>query len=343
MTRPRATLVCVADTPWYHVVSRCVRRAFLCGQDHATGRDFSHRRGWIETKVKELAALFALDVAAYAIMSNHYHLVLRLAPERAAAWTTEEVLQRWTSLFTGPQCVRRYLSQRAEMDEAEREQAETLAQTYRERLSDLSWFMRVLNESIARQANREDEATGRFWEGRFKCQALLDEAAILAAMSYVDLNPIRAGMADTPEASEHTSIAQRLRELADAPSSNDTVDADAATPSPAPQAPLLPFEATATFEPAIPFAFEDYAELVDTLGRAVHPRKRGHIPERTPKLLQRLGLDPETFIAHADRLLRAFGQAVGTPASLAAHCAARQTKFLRGMRTARALFAQQAA
>ena len=94
MTRPRATLVSPADTPWYHVVSRCVRRAFLCGQDHATGRDFSHRRGWIETKVKELAAVFALDVAAYAIMSNHYHLVLRLAPERAASWTTQEVLRR---------------------------------------------------------------------------------------------------------------------------------------------------------------------------------------------------------------------------------------------------------
>jgi REP element-mobilizing transposase RayT len=159
MTRPRATLVSPSDTPWYHVVSRCVRRAFLCGRDHATGRDFSHRRGWIETKVKELAAVFALDVAAYAIMSNHYHLVLRLAPERAASWTTQEVLRRWTSLFTGPQCVRRYLSaQHAEMDAAERAQAETLAQTYRARLADLSWFMRVLNESIARQANREDEA-----------------------------------------------------------------------------------------------------------------------------------------------------------------------------------------
>jgi REP element-mobilizing transposase RayT len=334
MTRPRATLVSPSDTPWYHVVSRCVRRAFLCGRDHATGRDFSHRRGWIETKVKELAAVFALDVAAYAIMSNHYHLVLRLAPERAASWTTQEVLRRWTSLFTGPQCVRRYLSaQHAGMDEAERAQAETLAQTYRARLADLSWFMRVLNESIARQANREDEATGRFWEGRFKCQALLDDAAILAAMSYVDLNPIRAGMADTPETSEHTSIAQRLRELAD----------DAPPPeATAPQAPLLPFEATATFEPAIPFALEDYAELVDTLGRALHPKKRGRIPERAPRLLQRLGLDPEAFIAHADRLLKAFGQAVGAPASLAAHCAARQTRFLRGMRTARAVFERPA-
>jgi REP element-mobilizing transposase RayT len=256
MTRPRATLVSPSDTPWYHVVSRCVRRAFLCGRDHATGRDFSHRRGWIETKVKELAAIFALDVAAYAIMSNHYHLVLRLAPERAAGWTSEEVLRRWTSLFTGPQCVRRYLSaQRAEMDEAERAQAETLAQTYRARLADLSWFMRVLNESIARQANREDQATGRFWEGRFKCQALLDDAAILAAMSYVDLNPIRAGMAETPEASDYTSIAQRLRELAD-----NAPPAEAET---SPQAPLLPFEATTTFQPAIPFSLEDYVELVD--------------------------------------------------------------------------------
>jgi hypothetical protein len=221
------------------------------------------------------------------------------------------------------------------MDEAERAQAETLAQTYRARLADLSWFMRVLNESIARQANREDQATGRFWEGRFKCQALLDDAAILAAMSYVDLNPIRAGMAETPEASDYTSIAQRLRELADnAPPAEEETSA---------QAPLLPFEATTTFQPAIPFSFEDYAELVDTLGRALHPKKRGRIPERTPRLLQRLGLDPEAFIAHADRLLKAFGQAVGAPESLTAYCAARQTRFLRGMHTARVLFAAKAA
>jgi hypothetical protein len=120
MTRPRTSLVSLDDTAWYHCVSRCVRRAFLCGEDRLTGNNFDHRRGWIATRIKELAHIFAADVAAYAVMSNHYHVVAHIDRDRALGWSTEEVLLRWTQLFTGPLLVVRYLSPaRAEMGQAE--------------------------------------------------------------------------------------------------------------------------------------------------------------------------------------------------------------------------------
>jgi REP element-mobilizing transposase RayT len=141
--------------------------------------------------------VFAIDICAYAVMSNHYHLVLHVDPARAAAWTPEQIIERW---------------QAGESGEAERGAARAQIEQWRARLSDVSWYMRCLNEHLARRANAEDQCTGRFWEGRFKSQALLDEAGLLTAMAYVDLNPVRAGIAPTPEASEFTSIYARIQQ-----------------------------------------------------------------------------------------------------------------------------------
>lgn len=119
MTRPRSTLVSLSDTPWYHLVNRCVRRAFLCGEDALTGISYEHRRGWIVERIKQLSAVFAVDVAAYAVMSNHYHLVVRVDAERAQAWSQDEVLNRWTQLFEGPLLVRQVLAGKGDdLDEA---------------------------------------------------------------------------------------------------------------------------------------------------------------------------------------------------------------------------------
>lgn len=358
MTRPRSSLVRLEDSAWYHCFSRCVRRAFLCGHDHHSGQNFEHRRGWIATRIKELAHIFSIDVAAYAVMSNHYHVVTHIDRDRAQEWSTEEVLLRWTQLFTGPLLVVRYLSNaRAQMGQSELDQVERFAQTYRARLHDLSWFMRVLNESLARQANAEDDCTGRFWEGRFKSQALLDEQALLAAMAYVDLNPVRAGMGQTPETSDYTSIQERLGcapapvpvpevptlvptivpVSAQAESSTSSAQQQAAT-GPLLQAPLMPFDATGRTSWAVPFGWEDYAELVDWTGRQLRPNKKGCIPQNTPELLARIGIDSEAFIAMASTFLQEFGSAVGAPEQMAKLCERRQTKFLRGMCAARKVF-----
>ncbi|MGM0703836.1 MAG: transposase [Pseudomonadota bacterium] len=354
MTQPRAALVSLDATPWYHLVNRCVRRAFLCGTDAASGCCYEHRRGWIADRLHQLAGVFAIDVAAYAVMSNHYHLVVRVDVPRAAEWSDDEVLRRWTSLFTGPLLVRQYLESGGEgMSPGIRQAVAQWAASYRERLADVSWFMRVLNESIARQANAEDGVKGRFWEGRFKSQALLDEAAILSAMAYVDLNPIRAGIAETPEGSEHTSVAERIAALGPEAEHTGPAEKDEAAPPAAanvpawcdvlPFQPLMPFDATAQLPNAIPFSLEDYLELVETTGRCQRPDKRGAMGERVPKLLERLNIEPETFIATSTTLLKRFGSAVGTPASLTARCAARQARHLRGMRAAREVFERRVA
>jgi REP element-mobilizing transposase RayT len=235
MTQPRSTLVSLDATPWYHVVSRCVRRAYLCGVDHHSGRNFEHRRGWIVERLQKLAAVFAIDVAAYAVMSNHLHIVVRVDAERARAWDRDEVLRRWTTLFTGPELVQRYRAHPEGLCAAELARVDLWVSAYRERLMDLSWFMRVLNEPIARQANAEDGVTGRFWEGRFKSQALLDAQAVLTAMAYVDLNPIRAKMAETPENSDYTSVAKRIAEF--------RKEQDSAESNLEARAPLMPFDA----------------------------------------------------------------------------------------------------
>ncbi|MET0068358.1 MAG: transposase, partial [Candidatus Thiodiazotropha sp.] len=209
MPKPRKALISLDNTPYYHCISRCVRRAFLCGEDPLTGQSYNHRRQWILDKLIELSDCFAIDCCGYALMSNHYHLVLHVDGEAAKNWSQETVINRWQRLFKGSVLVDRYQSG-LNQSRAEQNTMDLLVSKWRERLSDISWYMRCLNESVARRANQEDQCTGRFWEGRFKSQALLDEKALAACLAYVDLNPIRAGMAQTPESSEYTSISERI-------------------------------------------------------------------------------------------------------------------------------------
>ena len=110
MTRPRRELVSLETTPFYHCVSRCVRRAFLCGNDPLSGQNFEHRRQWILDRIILLCEFFAIDVAAYAIMSNHYHLVVRIDRDRALNWERAEVIERWYRLFFRHTLVDRFLA-----------------------------------------------------------------------------------------------------------------------------------------------------------------------------------------------------------------------------------------
>jgi REP element-mobilizing transposase RayT len=210
MTRARQTLVSLEATSFYHCISRCVRRAWLCRNDPYTGQNFEHRRQWVLDRMRQLSEIFAIDICAYAILSNHFHVVLHVDVEKAKGWSEREVILQWTQLYKGHPLADRYLAGDA-MSAAEKDALSQLIEEWRLRLYDISWFMRCLNEYLAHKANEEDRCKGRFFEGRFKSQALLDEGALLTCMSYVDLNPIRASMCGTPEESDFTSIQERLK------------------------------------------------------------------------------------------------------------------------------------
>ena len=279
MPRPRKSLINLSDTPYYHCVSRCVRRAYLCGEDSVTGKSYEHRRQWVEDRLLLLADVFCIDVCAYAVMNNHTHVVLRINKEKAEALSTQEVIGRWLKLFKGMLLCQRYIQpdESTTMSDAEVETVNSLAEVYRRRLYDISWFMRLLNESIARRANKEDECTGHFWEGRFKSQALLDEASLAACMAYVDLNPVRARIAKTPESSAHTSIKKRIQ---------------AARSSRQPRS-LLPFAGNLSnsMPDGIPFHLEDYLKIIEFTGRHYRPDKPGEINDAEASILNRVGLN----------------------------------------------------
>ncbi len=172
-----------------HCVQRCVRRAFLTGVDDVTGKDYLYRREWIRTRLEKMASVFGIDCLTYAILSNHLHVVLRSRPDIVATWSDKQVALRWLQLYPGNESMNSSGIRRPAMSMPWRAILKRIAEV-RTRLSDISWFMRTLSEPIARMANKEDECTGSFWEGRYKATRILDEASLLACCMYVDLNPI---------------------------------------------------------------------------------------------------------------------------------------------------------
>ncbi|MEK0160299.1 transposase [Pseudoalteromonas piscicida] len=251
-----------------------------------------------------LATVFCIDICAYAVMSNHTHIVLYVDDKKAKRLSDEAIVIRWHKLFKGNWVTKKF-TEGEPLNESEQLILSEHVAKYRERLADISWFMRVLNEDIARRANKEDNCTGRFWEGRFKSQALLDEAALAACLAYVDLNPIRAKIAATPETSDYTSIKKRIdhTKLGKQPKS------------------LLRFAGSPQkhMSKGLPFELKSYIELVELTGQCIRADKRGYINEAQP-ILTRLNIEPENWIKLTTQFSRVFHGAVGRERTITAYC-----------------------
>ena len=142
MPTARNAQISLLNTPYYHCVSRCVRRAFLCGKDKYSGQCYEHRRQWVEDRIHKLSEVFAIDVCAYAVMSNHTHLVLHINPQKAHNMSINEVIDRWHTLHKGT-LLTQQTQQGKPLTGAEEATMNDTVEVWRNRLCDISWFMRL--------------------------------------------------------------------------------------------------------------------------------------------------------------------------------------------------------
>lgn len=329
-----------------HCLHRCVRRAFLCGTDPLNGASFEHRRQWIRDRLEFLAGVFAIDCLTFTIMSNHVHLVLRSRPDVAAQWSDREVAVRWLRLFP----------KRRESDgkpaEPSRSELEMILRDpwklaeLRRRLSDISWWMRCTAENIARRSNGEDGVTGHFWEGRYRAQVLLDEASVLACAAYVDLNPVRAALAETPEHSRYTGARERIDDLrGDSETKRESthhwernrgrirsgwmspVQIDEVEDTAGPDADRNGRRASC--KGFLPVSVLEYLELLDWTGRELRAGKAGAIPAHLSPILTRIGLSASAWCGLVKQFGRIFKRAAGNPARLAEEAARRGQNWMQ--------------
>jgi REP element-mobilizing transposase RayT len=297
-----------------------VRRAFLCGNDPVSGQCFDHRKLWILERLASLSGIFAVRVCAYAVLSNHFHLVLRIDADTARDWSDDEVVSRYTRLFRGLNDPREHLTP---------SRSALVIHGWRARLADLSWFMRCLNEAIARRANREDGCTGRFWEGRFRSQALLDDAGLITCMSYVDLNPIRAGLASSLEDSEFTSIRQRLAERAVPGDSAPPV----ATSTEAIVPPLVPLDGRdhTPGDHQLSTTLDDYVELLTATAAALRTgSSASNLDPGARRSLDDAGIDSRNWLDAIRFYHRRFFTMVGCVHRIRLYCARTDRSHAKG-------------
>lgn len=324
-----------------HVYTRVCRRCFLLGDDSVSGKNFDHRKVWIEDYLRQFAACFGIDLLCFSILSNHFHLILRSRPDVVATWSDEEVARRWLML-----CPQRRKSDGSPMTPTDPE-IKSIAgcpikrAEIRKRLSSFSWWMRLLCQRVATRANREDDQTGRFFQDRYHATRLADEPSLLACAAYVDLNPIRAAMAETLEQSDHTSVQRRIEgmdeeagvasesggddgsdggEAHDGQSRRSTVSGDqflSPTFIDEQSDPVGPCESESgkrcSDKGFLAMPTEDYLELLDWTAREIAPGKRGCTPAGTPPILVRLSLDTATWCELVSDFGRLFCSVAGRP------------------------------
>lgn len=342
---PRKKLLSDRPIALYHCWSRCVRRAFLCGKDPVTGKDFSHRRQWILTRLGQLAALFAIEIAFHAEMANHLHEMLRTRPDVAKRLGRQEVARRWLIIARLAKCLVDQVTppSQDEIDELAKDKRRIIK--LRKRLSSISWFMGTLLENVARRANAEEETTGKFWDGRFRSRECVGDEAVLLCGLYIDLNPIRAGEARSPETARYSSIYQRLqsqgmrrdsRHRPDCWLAPLTWDAQLKTDDPARYTSRTGCRASDMGMLSI--TLDGYTQLLKWVARIVRGSQDCRIPRDLDSMLDHLQVEPTAWEGTFAAMETGFCRAVGPPEALAELARQKGLRCMKGMSAARRIF-----
>jgi len=327
MTIARKHIVDNQTAGFYHCTNRCVRRTFLCGVDEQTGHNYSHRKDWLEERMLTLCDIFSIELYAYAVMDNHYHIVLHLDPLKPQNWSKEEVAERWLCAYSGKVVEPKFAKQRELKKQAIIADKEKI-ELYRKRLGSLSWFMSRLNEPLAKQSNKEENCTGSFWEGRYSAQALLDEAAVFSCMAYVDLNPVRAKITDKLEDSNNTSIKKRLDEIKHTESINVQAKLDLSIAAISNQ----------LGSKKLPISLKSYIELVEWTGQnIIHPNKSA-MPKNISSCLKQLNLQQNHWLKQLENFDQHYCHVIGSIELIKEKAKQLKKRCLKGMSAARSLY-----
>jgi hypothetical protein len=246
-------------------------------------------------------------------------------------WSDDDVARRWWNLFPKRKNKDKTPAEPTQEELAKINNSPNGMKEKRRRLSNLSWFMKCLCEPIAKEANREDKVRGHFWESRYKAQPLLDEMAIAACMAYVDLNPIRAGLAETPETSEFTSAQERIKDRQEA-QAHRTAEVQAVNTEHGPRAGwLAPVELEpkqkkarekqtarrASNKGCLFMSLDQYLQLLDWTGRQLRRDKPGVISADLQPIMERLDCTVESWLDLVQNFRRRFCTEAGRPEVLA--------------------------
>ncbi len=343
-----------------HCMNQCVRKLFLLGDDKATKKANRRRRRKFERELKKVSGGFAIDLLSYAIMENHFHLILRSRPDVLAQWSDAEVVKQWHKLCRVVTDGKGKLVNNPD----DQQVAKMLANTkkvakWRARLSDISWYMKLLSERTSRWFNAEDKVPGHFWKGRFKSVLLMDERALMTCSMYVDLNRIQAELAASLESSDYTSIQRRIQAAAVRTSMHkimaetfavdtsivstavidrnacDIPEASSAEAQPLPDAHLSPVQIDEQNDPLgphlspaptrcsdkgfLPMSQARYEAILNWSADQIRHRHKGEAFDESPPELAQLQIEPDVWCKLVTQFDDLFFTAAGSPETIDTH------------------------